>query len=60
MSWFGSLLQILRDGGELFEGGFQIIADLLRDDFRRGQIGGFFQRFVFQLKDVQVHLVALE
>ena len=28
-----SSLQILRNGGELFEGGFGVVGDLLSDDF---------------------------
>ena len=53
-------LQILCDGGELFQGGFEVVGDFLGDDFRGGQIGGFFQRIVFQPENVQVHLVALQ
>src|SRR5207247_8709889 len=55
-----SFLQILRNCGELFERGFQVIGDFLRDDFGRRQVGAFFQCFVFQPKNVQVHLVALD
>ena len=43
----------------MLQRGFQVVRDVLRDDFRRGQIGGFFQRVVFQPEDVEVHLVAL-
>jgi hypothetical protein len=53
------LFQILGDGGELFQGGFQIGGDFLGDDFGGGQVGGFFQGVVFQPEDVEVHFVAL-
>ncbi len=55
----GLFLQILRDGRELLHCRFQISRDVGGDDFGGGQVGGFFQSFVLQPEDVQVHLVAL-
>jgi SAM-dependent methyltransferase len=51
--------QIFRDRGELLQGRFQIRRDVGGDDFGGGQVGGFFQRFVLQPEDVEIHLVAL-
>ena len=55
-----SFLQILRNCGELFERGFQVIGDFLGDYFGCGQISGFFARVVFQPENVEVHLVAFD
>lgn len=55
----GSYLQVVRDGGELFEGGLEIFHDVAGDDAGRGEIGGFFEGVVLEPEDVEVHLVAL-
>ena len=54
---FAGLLQIFCDGRELFQRGFQVRSDVGGDDFWSGQVGGVFQRLVFQPEDVEVHLV---
>jgi hypothetical protein len=46
-------VQVFGDGGELFQGGFEVVGDFLGGNFGGGQIGGFFQRIVFQPQDVQ-------
>jgi len=54
------LLQVFGDGGELFEGGFEVGGDFLGDDFGGGEVGGFFEGVVLEPEDVEVDLVALE
>jgi hypothetical protein len=51
-----ALLQVLRYGLELFQGGLQVFRDLGGDDFGRREVGGFFKRIVFQPEDVEVLL----
>jgi len=43
----------------LFEGGFEVVGDLLGDDAGGGEVGGFFEGVVFEPEDVEVDLVAL-
>ena len=52
------LLQVFGDGGELFEGSFEVGGDVGGDDFGGGEVGGFFEGVVLQPEDVQVQLVA--
>ena len=33
---------------ELFEGGFEVLGDLLREEFGRGQAGGVFEAVVLE------------
>jgi hypothetical protein len=43
----------------LLQGGFEVCGDVGSDDFGGGEVGAFFESFVFQSEDVEVHLVAL-
>jgi len=52
-------LQVVGDGGELFEGGFEVGGDVGGDDFGGGQVRGVFQGVVFEPEDVEVDFVAL-
>ena len=40
-------LQIVRNFGELSEGGLEVFGDLGGDDVRIGQVGAVFKAFVF-------------
>ncbi len=53
------LLQVLGDCGELFQGGFEVGGDFAGDDFRGGEVGGFFEGVVFEPEDVQIDFVPL-
>lgn len=49
-----SAFEVLRNGGELFEGGHEIVGDLLGIDPWGWQVGGFLQGLVLQIEVVEV------
>ena len=55
-----SFFQVGRNFGEFGEGGLEVFYDVGGDDFGGREIGAFFEGFVFQPEDVEVHFVALE
>ena len=54
-----SAFQIVRDFGELGEGGLKVFNDFLRDDVGIGEVGAVFEAIVLQPKNVEVEFVAL-
>ena len=54
-----SAFQIVRDFGELGEGGLEVFHDLSRDHIGVGEIGAVFEAIVLQPKNVEVKFIAL-
>jgi hypothetical protein len=54
-----ALDQIVRDFGELGEGGLQVFDDFGGDDVGIGEIGAVFEAFVFEPRNIEVEFVAL-
>ena len=55
-----SFLQILCDGGELFEGGFEVGDDFGGEDVGVGEVGRVFEGIVLEPEDVEVGFVAFD
>ena len=51
--------EIVRDFGELNQGGLEVFYDFGGDDVGIREIGAVFEAFVFEPEDVEVEFVAL-